>query len=107
MKEFLNLVRSEGVTARNDLIQQILASMRGWIQRVPSSAFDQINVWDDILTARGLYLDLFNYRIGEEEMSRHMLADRDLADIRAILQVQCAKGTFKMGLYDSSDKFLK
>lgn len=30
-----------------------------------------------------------------------------MSDIRAILQVQCAKGSFKMGLYDCSDRFLK
>lgn len=52
-------------------------------------------------------MDLYNHRFGEEEMAQAMKGDRDLNDIRAILQVQCAKGTFKMGLYDSSDRFLK
>lgn len=64
-------------------------------------------MWDDILTARGLFIDLYNYRMKEEEMTRATRGDLDLCDIRAILQVQCAKGTFKMGLYDSSDRFLK
>jgi hypothetical protein len=63
-------------------------------------------VWDDILTSRCLYLDLYTYKL-QETFTREVSKDRDLCDIRAILNVQCAKGSFKMGLYDSSDRFLK
>ena len=36
-----------------------------------------------------------------------MVQQRELVDVRAILQVQCAKGAYKMGLYDTSDRYLK
>ncbi len=80
--------------------------MNLWIQRTPNYAFDQLSVWDDILTARSLYLDLYAFKF-QDSLSSKISKDRDLCDIRAILNVQCAKGSFKMGLYDSSDRFLK
>jgi hypothetical protein len=36
--------------------------MNSWIQRIPNFAFDQLSVWDDILTARSLYLDLYAFK---------------------------------------------
>jgi hypothetical protein len=32
---------------------------------VPNSAFDQLSVWDDILTARNLFLDLYTFKLHE------------------------------------------
>lgn len=86
MKEFIGLIKSDGVVEKQVLMPQIMQSMRDWIQRRPSSAFDQINVWDDILTARGLFLDLYNFKF-KEDVPLSMQGDRDLNDIRAILQV--------------------
>ena len=83
-----------------------MKSLTAWIQRMPNFAFDQLSVWDDILTSRCLYLDLYAYKF-QDAFNTEVGKDRDLCDIRAILNVQCAKGSFKMGLYDSSDRFLK
>ena len=53
---------------------------------MPNYAFDQISVWDDILTARTLFLDLYNFKL-KDEFTGALGRNRDLADIRAILQV--------------------
>jgi len=105
-KEFLQNIKSEGVLAKHELIPMVMSNISQWTQRVPNSAFDQVAVWDDIVTARNLFLDLYDFRL-KQDFSEALNNSRDLCDIRAILQVQCAKGTFKMGLFDTSDRFLK
>jgi hypothetical protein len=66
MKEFLETIKNEGVITKQELIPKVMKTMQNWIQRVPSNAFDQISVWDDILTARNLYVDLYNFRLKDE-----------------------------------------
>jgi hypothetical protein len=86
MKEFLDMIKNEGVITKNELVPKVLKSLQRYIQRFPSSAFDQIAVWDDIITSRTLYLDLYTYRL-KDEFSQALSANRDLTNIRAILQV--------------------
>lgn len=84
MKEFLFLVKNEAVQSKQELIPQVSKSMKSWIQRVPNSAFDQLNVWDDILTARSLFIDLYEFKF-QADFQRALMGDKDLNDIRAIL----------------------
>ncbi|CDW71353.1 dna-dependent protein kinase catalytic subunit [Stylonychia lemnae] len=106
MREFLQSIKQEGLQTKSDIVPQVIKSIHKWMARVPSYAFDTIVVWDDILTARNLYIDLYKFRL-KDEFTTSLKQHKDLADIGAILQVQCAKGSYKMGLFDSSDRFLK
>ena len=63
MKEFLETIKDERVMVKDKLIPRVVKSIEAWIQRVPNYAFDQIAVWDDILNARNLYLDLYNFKL--------------------------------------------
>jgi hypothetical protein len=54
------------------------------MQRMPSHAFDKLVIWDDILTARNMYLDLYSFRL-KDDFEKQNAASRDLNDIRAIL----------------------
>ena len=104
-KEFLSTIKSEAVLPRHELLPLVTASISHWTQREPNSAFDQVSTWDDLLTARSLFLDLYSFRLSDDLATS--LKREHLEDIRAILQVQCAKGAFKMGLFDASDRYLK
>jgi len=84
MKEFLSCVKSEGMLQRQELVQLALNSIEKWTSRQPSHAFDKLIVWDDILAARKLYLDLYNFRL-KEDFAKGLKQHRDLMDIRAIL----------------------
>jgi hypothetical protein len=86
MKEFLFTIKSEGVMPKQQLIPLVMSNISNWTQRVPNYAFDKISVWDDILTARTLVLDLYNFQL-KDEFTCALGRNRDLADIRAILQV--------------------
>ena len=66
MKEFLETIKDERVMAKDKLIPRVVKSIESWIQRVPNYAFDQIAVWDDILNARNLYLDLYNFKLSNQ-----------------------------------------
>ena len=72
-------------------------------------------MWDDILTSRLLYIDsykmLFNHSVQSsfDDYVDNSLPEHQkdsVRDIRPILYAQCAKGAFKMGMYDSCDKYL-
>jgi hypothetical protein len=63
MKEFLDTIKNEGLLTKHEMIPKVMASMENWILRVPNSAFDQLSVWDDILTARNLFLDLYTFKL--------------------------------------------
>jgi hypothetical protein len=63
MKEFLDTIKNEGLLTKQEMIPKVMASMENWILRVPNSAFDQLSVWDDILTARNLFLDLYTFKL--------------------------------------------
>ena len=71
-------------------------------------------MWDDILTARKLYIDsykmLFKKESGFGDQVRALdpAQGRDeIRDIGPILYAQCAKGAYRMGMYDSCDRYLK
>lgn len=96
MKEFLDTIKNEGLLTKQEMIPKVMASMENWILRVPNSAFDQLSVWDDILTARNLFLDLYTFKL-QGDFTKSLSQHSDLGDIGAILNVQCAKGSYKMG----------
>ena len=96
MKEFLDTIKNEGLLTKQEMIPKVMASMENWILRVPNSAFDQLSVWDDILTARNLFLDLYTFKL-QGDFTKSLSQHNDLGDIGAILHVQCAKGSYKMG----------
>ena len=83
MKEFLGTIKSEGVLPRAELMPLVVGSISRWTQRVPNSAFDQVSTWDDLLTARCLFLDLYSFRL-KEDLSAGLRREH-LEDIRAIL----------------------
>jgi hypothetical protein len=66
MKEFLDTIKNEGLLTKQEMVPKVMLSLEHWIQRVPNSAFDQLSVWDDILTARNLYLDLYTFKLQED-----------------------------------------
>jgi len=58
------------------------------------------------LTARNLFLDLYTFKL-QKDFTHSLAQHPDLGDLGAILHVQCAKGSYKMGQFDTSDRFLK
>lgn len=76
--------------------------MQNWKQRAPSHTFDPVAVWDDIAISRLFFLDQYSLRFQNQPMQQ-----ATLSDIQVMLHIQTAKGAFKMGLYDSSDRYLK
>lgn len=59
-----------------------------------------------------LYIDcykmIFRSQTFEDHVSRlPQGSDDEIRDIGAILYAQCAKGAYKMGMFDSSDRYLK
>lgn len=44
----------------------MIKQLHNWMIRIPSYAFDDISVWDDILTARGLFLDIYKLKFSNE-----------------------------------------
>lgn len=42
-----------------DLTPDALSQISNWIQRQPSCSFDKLAVWDDILTSRMLFIDVY------------------------------------------------
>jgi len=124
MKEFLKLVQtdSDKRTSKDELMAQIAQSMANWKQRSPSESFDPLSVWDDISQARQFFIDQYAMKFQDTPLQRALLGHpvpaggsqsqpgSDLAalsDIQVMLHIQTAKGAFKMGAYDSSDRYLK
>jgi len=96
------------------VIPQVSSQYKNWIQRQPSYSFDKLAVWDDILTARMLYVDCYEMIFRKDVFESHVAnldqatgGKDEIRDIGAILYAQCAKGAYKMGMYDSSDRYLK
>ena len=52
---------------------------------------------------------IFSMDTFEQHVSRldHSQGKDEIRDIRPILYALCAKGAYKMGMYDSSEKYLK
>ena len=44
---------------QDEVIPKVFQQFKNWIQRQPSYSFDKLAVWDDILTARMLYIDSY------------------------------------------------
>jgi len=41
------------------VIPKVFQQFKNWIERQPSYSFDKLAIWDDILTARMLYIDCY------------------------------------------------
>jgi len=60
-----------------------------------------------------LYIDCYQMIFREDTFEQHVAkldhsqGKDEIRDIGAILHAQCAKGAYKMGMYDSSDRYLK
>ena len=86
--------------------------MQNWVQRQPNYSFDKLNVWDDILTSRMLYMDQYKLNFKKNSDFNNQLEGRvpsrfkDIQNIGAILYTQSAKGALRMGLLDSSNTYL-
>lgn len=124
MKEFLHLVKtdSDKSTTKDGLMAQIVQSMVNWKQRSPSESFDPLSVWDDISQARLFFIDQYAMKFQNTPLQQTLLGNpvpsggaqphfesdlASLSDIQVMLHIQTAKGAFKMGAYDSSDRYLK
>lgn len=105
MREFLTHIKDTSSADEHERAVQIdlvIKSMENWKQRVPSHTFDPMAVWDDIATSRLFFLDQYSLRFQNQPKLQARLSD-----IQVMLHIQTAKGAFKMGLYDSSDRYLK
>jgi hypothetical protein len=124
MKEFLSLIKTDSGSSasKEDLLLRIAESMVSWRQRSPSESFDPLCVWDDIAQARQFFIDQYAMKFQDTPLQRTLLGNRaassgartelekclsSLSDIQVMLHIQTAKGAFKMGAYDSSDRYLK
>ena len=59
MKEFLLTCKEVQIEGQDEVIPKVFQQFKNWIQRQPSYSFDKLAVWDDILTARMLYIDSY------------------------------------------------
>jgi uncharacterized protein YxeA len=93
--------------------------MLNWKERNPSESFDPLSVWDDIAQARLFFIDQYAVKFQNTPLQKTLLGSSQnedgpvssklsaLADIQVMLHIQTAKGAFKMGAFDSSDRYLK
>lgn len=99
-------------------MDRVISSMLAWRQRLPSQSFDPLNIWDDVSCARLFFIDQYCLKFSEERLQealvkRNLSGDvasesaASLREIQVMLHVQTAKGALKMGMYDSSDRYLK
>ena len=64
------------------------------------------------MTARRLYIDSYKFMFKKEDGFGHSMdvldahSKDEVRDIGAILYVQCAKGAFRMGMYESCQRYL-
>ena len=105
LKEFLGNLKQQTILSNEDLVQKMIQSVGKWGDRSPSNAFDKLNVWDDILRSRELFLHIYSDKIKGFEQALN--SSKELADTQTLLYVQAGKGAFKMGRYDASDRYLK
>jgi len=59
MKEFLTTTKQVTIKGQAALASEALQQIGNWMQRQPSYSYDRIDVWDDILHSRILYIDLY------------------------------------------------
>lgn len=64
-------------------------------------------MWDDILTARKLYLRCYDMLLSKnKDVEQQVFSKTEFSDIGAILYAQCAKGAFRMGMFDTCVRYL-
>ena len=91
MKEFLLTCKEVSLEGQYEVIPKVFKQFKNWIQRQPSYSFDKLAVWDDILTARMLYIDRYKMIFKKDAFDQHVAQldvsqGRDeIRDIGAIL----------------------
>lgn len=104
-RQFLSIIKKIGFEDEVTLKSNIINSIEGWLSRTPNVVYDPINIWDDIMTSRIIYLDTYTKHI--TGFSDDIKANPKIADIRSLLYLQTANGAKEMVLYDSCEKYLK
>lgn len=122
MSEFLSLIKDadrQSESSKRRHINRVISSMLAWRQRLPSQSFDPLNIWDDVSCARLFFIDQYCLKFSEDQLqealTKRNMSGADgasesaasLREIQVMLHVQTAKGALKMGMYDSSDRYLK
>lgn len=93
MKEFLQVTKLLSIKGQNEMLPVMIDQVQNWVQRQPSYSFDKLCVWDDILTARKLYLRCYELLLcknqkGQENdktIESKLLGKTEFSDIGAIL----------------------
>jgi hypothetical protein len=67
MKEFLQVTKQLSIKGQNEMLPTIVEQVKNWVQRQPSYSFDKLSVWDDILTARKLYLRCYDMLLSKND----------------------------------------
>jgi hypothetical protein len=104
-RQFLDIMKKIGFEDEETLKSQVFESIESWLKRTPNIVYDPLNVWDDIMTSRHMYLD--TYEKAFTGFHDELKENKNLADIRSLLYLQTARGAKDMTLYDSSEKYLK
>ena len=101
--EFLSFVevnqQKQGLPGASPVDTEFIRLSEVWTKRPPSVTFDTIHTWNDVLHARGIFIDVINSRFGDK-----------LANIRdlkvAQYHEQTAKGLIKKGFLETAEKLL-
>lgn len=104
-RQFLSLINKIGFEDDAKLKSSIFASIESWLTRSPNPVYDPLNVWDDIVTSRIMYLDAYTSKI--KDFQKDLSEIPKIADIRSLVYLQAATGAKEMALYDSSEKYLR
>jgi hypothetical protein len=72
------------------MLPVIVEQVQNWVQRQPSYSFDKLSVWDDILTARKLYLRCYDMLLSKNNkedstFEQKLFSKSEFGDIGAIL----------------------
>ena len=104
-RQFLSIMKKIGFDDEAAIKKSIFNSIEGWMTRTPNVVYDPINIWDDIMTSRIMYLDSYGKHING--FTEELAENNRIADIKSLLYLQIANGAKEMALYDSSEKYLK
>ena len=104
-RQFLGLITRIGIEDEEKLKSSIFDSISSWLTRTPNPVYDPINLWDDIVTSRIIYLNAYSNSI--KEFKTDLAKNDKISDIRSLIYLQAATGAKEMALYDSSEKYLR
>jgi len=104
-RQFLSLINKSGFEEESKLKSSIFSSIESWLTRTPNPVYDPLNVWDDIVTSRVMFVDAYSKHI--KGFKEELAEKNHLADIKSLIYLQAANGAKEMALYDSSEKYLR